>query len=264
MRRDRRPRRRTGIRAEANPAACIPWTHFVTSATDERITDHKQVANLLRRIMDHHSLLTVTLADSAEAYNSAILDLDDHHRFLTLDELKPLSGHERLLQQAHLRVRTAVHGVEVRFGTSLRHAVKESGIWMYRVELPREVLYRQRRSSYRIRIGMGSGVTVELQKNGRELVEARVLDMSETGLGIQTDSGIRLNLGDRLPCTLGLPDGRPIHCELEIRYLREALQARDMLHFGGHFLDMQPVERTTLARVITDLQRDMIRRLPKD
>lgn len=236
----------------------------MSSASDERISDHKVVARLLKRIMDRRALLTITLADSIDTYNSAILELDERSRSLTLDELKPLSGHDRLMAQGRLRARAALQGVEIRFSAQLLDAVKESGIWMYHFHMPNELQYRQRRANYRIPVGMSSGVSVELHKDGLELAGLRVLDVSEGGLGLRTQSPISLNLGDRLPCTLNLPNGRSIRCQLEVRNLRETPQAYGSMQVGGHFLDLDRPQRTALSRVLIELQRDMIRRSPKN
>jgi c-di-GMP-binding flagellar brake protein YcgR len=229
----------------------------------DRITDRTIISGLIKRIKEQRALLTVSLPNTKQTFNSAILDIDEALAYLILDELTPQRGHEKLMEQGMLNARAVVQGIETRFSTSLEQAETESGIWMYRVQFPAEVLYLQRRSSFRIPVGASSGVRAQLTKADQEPFEARVVDLSETGLGVELQAYTQLQRGDLLACSLFLPDRKPISCKFEVRYT-QILSQPERHRVGGRLVELASVHRKTIARTVTDLQRDLIRKLGRN
>jgi len=162
-----------------------------------------------------------------------------------------------------LNARAVVQGIETRFSTSLEQAETESGIWLYRVHFPAEILYLQRRSSFRIPVSASSGVRVQLAKSDQEPFEARVVDMSETGLGVELQAYGQLQRGEVLACSLFLPERKPISCKFEVRYT-EILSQPQKHRVGGRLVELASGHRKTIARTVTDLQRDLIRKLGRN
>lgn len=236
----------------------------MTHLDGERITDTARISSLLKQLHEQRAMLAVTLPDSADKFNSAILAIDEAAKRMVLDELTPRIGHERLLTNNKLHVFAVLHGIEISFAANLRQVGRERGICFYSIGIPEELNYLQQRANFRIRIGMTSGITVVLRRDQQQQYRGRVIDMSESGLGITVRRALPLECGERLPCTLTLADGHEIECELEVRYVNHVNRPHEDTHFGGRFLDLSPRLHKRLARAIIDLQRELIRKRPKN
>lgn len=228
----------------------------------ELIRDWQLVAALLRRLVEQRALLSVSLPGFPGSYNSAILRLEPAQDFVILDELNPRKGHERLLETGRLQVSAQVHGVEIRFSAEVREFADSDGIAYYRLPFPRELLYLQRRQSFRVRVGMATPMTAVFELTGGRTVRARVLDVCEGGLGVEIAQHSTLRPGDTLTCRLRLPDGQRLTCKLEVRHV---LQPGDqnLARVGARFLEITPQRRKILARLVADLQRTLIRKQPR-
>ncbi len=229
----------------------------------DHITDANLVASLLRRVKEQRALLTVTVPEVPGSFNSAILELDPDSGRLVIDELKPKSGHERLLQAGRLVARARVRGVEIRFSAALEEAGNESGVAFYRLRWPDAIDYLQKRSSFRIKVSMTSPLTVLLEGDGGERFEGRAIDLSEQGIRVEMDSYLSMQPGRQMPCQLNLPNGSHAACRLEIRHVR-TLEATGNIQFGARLVDLPPAQRRDVARLVADIQRALIRRLPKE
>lgn len=231
-------------------------------AEGERITDSNLVAGLLRRIKDQHALLTVTVPDAPGTFNSAILELDRERGHVVLAELHPKLGHERFVAGGHLKARARVRGVEIRFDAALEEVGSESDEAVYRVRWPDTVHYLQKRASFRIKISMTAPLTVALEGDGGEHFEGRAVDLSEQGVRVEMDSYLSLQPGRQMPCLLNLPNGTHLACRLEIRHVHTQ-QSTGNIQFGAHLVDLPPAQRREVARLVAEIQRDLLRRLPK-
>lgn len=232
-------------------------------AQGEIIYNENFVTDLLRRIMENRALLTVTIPGERGTYNSAILQVAPSEGYLVLDELKPIGGHHKLVEARALNARTTVRGVEIRFSSTLQEAGTEDGIALYRMSYPEEVSYLQRRAHFRVTVALNSALAVELQPPEGQSMACRIVDISEGGLGIQLPSPNDLNPGKVIPCEIRLPPDVRLRCELEIRHSRPA-GGGEGVQVGCRFVDLPSHQRKQIARLITDIQREMIRTLPRD
>lgn len=236
----------------------------MTRLDGERIADAARVSSLLKQLHEQRAILAVTLPDSADKFNSAILAIDEPAKRMMLDELTPRIGHERLLTNGKLHVFALLHGIGISFAATVRQVGRECGICYYRIRIPEQLNYLQQRANFRIRVGMTSGITVVLRCDQQQQFRGRVIDISESGLGITVRRALPLECGERLPCTLTLADGHEIECELEVRYVNHVSRPHEDTHFGGRFLDLAPRLHKRLARAIINLQRELMRKRPKN
>jgi c-di-GMP-binding flagellar brake protein YcgR len=230
----------------------------------EIIKDPAHVAQILRKIQDSHSLLTITVPGKNEPYQSAILEINPKKQYVVLDELTPARGHKRLLEIGELVARTKLKGIDVRFSTSLESYNVKDGIAAYRLKFPDEIVHMQKRQSFRISLGLGTNIPLLLKREDGTRLMGRVINISETGVGASIESDTVLELAEILPwCEIALSDDEVISSKLEIRFLKLDRES-GVQKIGGRFLDMSGMQKRLLARKITDLQRDMMKRLPKD
>jgi len=226
------------------------------------IRDRQLMSALLRRISEQRALLRVTLPDSRVTYHSAILRLEPDQGYLILDELNPREGHERLLVHRRLDASAMIQGVELRFGAELEAVGETAQIAFYRMSFPIELEYVQRRSSFRVPVPSDAPLAAKFERDTDQHLRARVTDLSEGGVGVELTKFVPLTPGEILPCQLRLPDGEHLTCKLEVRYAH-ADEGKGRVQVGGRFVELDPQRRKALARLVADLQRQLIRKAPR-
>ena len=229
----------------------------------DKITDRTLAAAILKRIIDCRALLTVTLPGMSAVYNSAILEINSEQGYLLLDELNPKEGHDKLLELKKLSAMASVKGVEIRFTTTLEKVSLESGISLYQVRFPDIVWYYQKRQNFRITIELGLHIPVQFKLKSGDLIHARLIDISETGIRACTEAYIELEIGAEIPgCEITLPDGTNISSKFELRF-KKFNKKDNTLTIGGRFTDFPKASQRELSRKVSAMQRDMMKRLPK-
>ena len=211
-----------------------------------------------------HSLLQVSIPGVPEIFFSAILSVNPGEKFILLDELNSKQGHELLLIHKKLNVTTKINGIELRFSANLMMSYDKNDIAIYKLEYPESVIYQQKRESYRINIGLGINIPVKLKREDGIPVYGNMINLSETGAGIALDSPCSVQMSEILPyCELRITEEQIIKCQLEIRYIKE--NNKDKLqHIGGQFIGISNTQQRELSKLVINLQRDLMKRLPKD
>ena len=227
----------------------------------EHISFRPQIISLLRRIHSSRCLLAVSVADDARIYNSALLEIDPERGFVLLDELTPEGGHHALLEHRHCRVRAELKGITLAFAAALLEAGSRDGIAYYRMEFPASVHYGQRRAHYRPHVSHAKKTAVELTLPGGRSVTGSLHDISLGGLRVRLDTDIDAPpLSTVLPCRMQLPDGGELRCTVELRFLGGG----QVSHIGGRFESLPPTQRQTLQRFIRELEREELKKTPRD
>ena len=229
----------------------------------EKVTNRFRVIDILNRLKDARSLVSVTIADSAEPYNSAILQVATDPDYLVLDELTPQQGHDRLLEKRTLRAFARLDGVEIRFAAELAEAGSDNGIAFYRLPLPRELDYAQKRSAFRAQVGMGLDVPIQLSDDRGNRVEGRLSDLSVGGLGGVLPPDVRVDKGTVLTCLMELPGVGRFTCPMEVRFAKVKPDP-ERLRIGGRFVDLTMGQERALQRSVNFLQRELLRKQTRD
>lgn len=225
----------------------------------EKVTHIPQIIGLLRRIRDQRVLLSVTVPGHGEVFNSLLLQVDTDRKLILLDELNPRAGHELVLQTGELRVHCQCQGVELGFAAQVDVGQGKNGISFYRAALPGSINYLQRRGSYRVRVGLDLAVPLQMPVDQSTLIEGELLDLSMGGLGASLDNNLRLERGQVVPCTLNLPKSEPLQVQIEIRFIR-ADEHKPVQRIGASFRNLDSRQQTLLRRLVTQLEREMLRR----
>jgi c-di-GMP-binding flagellar brake protein YcgR len=230
----------------------------------DKVTDISRTTGILKRIVEHRTLLTVTFPKKSGTYNSAILEVHPDQQYLLLDELNPKEGHTQFLASKTVNIRASVKGVETRFSAQLQDVIHENGIYAYKVAFPREVWHLQRRQRFRVSIGVGKRIAVQMKTKEGTILNATMQNISASGMGMVISSDIRLARGTIIPeCTFTLAGGDRITCQLEIRYSSTQMQP-DGIYAGGRFYNLSRAEQRLISKQITRIQRDLIQTLPRD
>ncbi len=230
----------------------------------EKITHPPQIANLLRRIRDQKVLLSVRVPGHEGVFNSLLLDVNTERNLILLDELNPQAGHALACQARQLRVHCQCHGVELSFACHIEVGQSQRGISFYHGPLPASITYLQRRSDFRVPVGMSLAVPVHMPIEGAAMADGTVTDLSMGGLGANINTHVKFTHGQIINiCSLDLPKGESLHTEIEIRFVRQDAQHHTQ-HIGAAFRNIQPRSEQALRRLVTQLERDMLRRKVRD
>ncbi len=228
--------------------------------TEERIRDPLMVACLLRRAAAARALVAVDLP-GPQAGVTMILGVDPERRELHLDQLAPPEADEALRRAGRLRARIRVNGAEAEFEAEVTGRTEGPGGGTYRLPLPTEVRYRQRRSHHRVPVPRNLAVAVRYVLAGAEAA-GRLCDVSLGGVGLETKAAAAAGLapGDAIErCALLLPDRSTVAGPLEVRYVAEPAP-NGAVRFGGRFTALDPRDRRRLQRFVAALERDYVRR----
>ncbi len=230
----------------------------------ETITNPVESARLLDKIRARHSLIQISMPGVPEVFFSAILSINPEHEYILLDEINSKSGHELLLIHKKMNVVTKINGIEIRFSANLLNTSNQDGTAIYKVEYPESVLYLQKRQNFRINIGLGINIPIKLKREDGIPVYGHMINLSETGAGIELDTPCPVHIAEILPhCELRISEDNIIKCQLEIRYINEN-NSNHIQRIGGQFLGLSGAQQRELAKLVVELQRDLMKRLPKD
>lgn len=199
-----------------------------------------------------------------EIFFSAILSVNPNQNYILLDEINSKHGHELLLVHKKFNAMTKIDGIELRFSGNLITTSEKNGIAIYKIEYPDSVLYLQQRQSFRINIGLGTSIPVKLKREDGIPVYGHIINLSETGAGIVIDTPCVIQIGDVFPqCEIRLSEEQIIKCQYDVRYM-SANKTDESQRIGGQFLGLNGGQQNELRKLVLKLQRDLMKRLPKN
>ncbi len=226
----------------------------------EQITQRIRVVALLKRLHQERTLLSVRVGEDPRVFNSMILEVEGDAGYFVLDELNPREGHERLLETGRLQAHSQCQGIRLSFTTTAVVETDDRGLASYRCPLPERMVYMQRRAAFRVPVGVGHAVRVQLPVEDGKVVEGQLCDLSLRGVGLRLDTREPLRTGLRIPeCRLLLPDGTEICTGIEIRHGHYD-EAHGHLRAGACFTGLDPQQHKQLRCFVTQLQREMLRK----
>jgi c-di-GMP-binding flagellar brake protein YcgR len=228
----------------------------------QHVDNHAQITGLLRRLMDAHALVHITLPGENEYWLSAVIDVHPQENYLLLDELTPHEGNARMAQARRVIVSAQVQGVDISFASQLLGQGMSDGLVYYRLAFPEQVRYWQRRASYRARVSVASVIPVVLQRADQPTLHGELFDISAGGVGTRhkKSEGAVPMLGEVWEhCRIQLPEGQDIHCALEIRFIGQSEQDRS-LRIGGRFVDIARPQLKQVENFVAALERERLRK----
>ena len=229
-------------------------------ASEEVIRDPLMIDCLLRRAAAERSLVTVGLPGPQTGL-TLILGIDRENGELLIDQLAPPEADEALRRTGRLRARIRAGGAEGEFETEVIGRTETPEGAIYRLPLPSEIRYRQRRDHHRVPVPRNLAVTVRYVLGGAE-VAGRLCDVSLGGIGLETMAAEAAGLapGETIErCALLLPDRSTVAGPLEVCYVAEPAP-NGAVRFGGRFTVLDPRDRRRLQRFVAALERDYVRR----
>lgn len=224
----------------------------------ELITNPTRVVRLLERLAKQHTLLTIRIPGDKEHYTSCIVGIDKP--YVLLDELLPTSGHKVLLAKRTLQVTGQLEGIHIRFTTTLERVDNLDDVITYHANLPGQLEYRQRRLDYRAHIPMMQTLRIIIEGMDGTPIEGRLHDLSRSGAGMNfPDIEPSVEPGRLHECAIELPDEIWVYTTVELRHTKN-IPARDRQLIGARFVGLHRAQERLVARCISNLEREFIRK----
>jgi len=223
----------------------------------ETVTSSARISMVLRPLMEKHAIITATLPDSNNFYNTALLSVDIHNATITIDGLHPEEGHAQFLKAGRITLHTTYEGVDVSFTVNLKKADSESNMAFYIIEFPKSIRYLQRRNAFRVPVSAAKAITVEVETTEKKMFRGELSDISAGGMCIRFAKTKNLDLSDHkneTQCCIHLPDKRKIRCAFKVCHSNH-LEINNNLHIGGSFENLDKMQRRMIERFVIELQR---------
>ena len=241
--------------------------------TDFDVKDKARIGWVLQSLMQDHQLVDVNFGEGFEPSQSIIVDVDTKKGFFFLDEFPTSESNQLAAQKNRFDLRGALEGVRIKaVGLKVNKVRKDKKGMLYRVEMPTFLMYMQRRDAYRVSIGFGMQIPVditvlespdmntELQPSDHE---ATLRDISTTGLRLTIPGGkerFSEEQGQMWQLSFKLPDNEEtVVLKIETCHARFVSRTRDW-QFGCRYRDLDGATVQVIGRFVTEMQRQERRR----
>ena len=247
---------------EKQPGTGDPSQHIISHSTSYRVKSRAEIGSLLGKLSKNHTLLSITLEDSSKVFGSMILEVNQDNSYLVLDELYPRNELKFSLVERKLFIETQVDGIDVRFTVRVDATAVRDGVEYYKVPYPAYVFHHQRRSSFRVSVGVADALPMALSTVDDVLLHAELRDLSLGGVSARINSPTAggLAVGDEIPtCIIHTPEGKKIVSSLEISRI-DAATPTQSVRIGARFTQLSQADRHELSRLIAKLDRENIKK----
>jgi len=230
------------------------------------VTLSSHINELIQRVIHGRATISVVTPYDETPSSSAILKLVPHE-FLLLDELKPSPRlpSERALIGKKIEIKAYVDGISLEFSTNVIGSGVQQGTRYYTVAVPREIIYEQKRGSFRVSTTISQQIPVSFNMQSGLSYRGELYDVSTGGISIalrKEKLDERLLRGTKIPeCTIHFPGSRePFYCQLELQNIRTSGR---MQLVGTSFISLTPRQERELEKYVATMDRKRRRELVK-
>ncbi len=240
----------------------------ITNQTDLesiKLTTVDDIRHLLKKINAKHSLLSVTIESSDEYYGSTIIEINNDENYLVVDELYPEEGHAKIIIGTQLSFTTQYSGAFVNFVGTIEAIGENEKAAYYKISMPKELEYHQRRNTYRIATTVNDSIPVNLVNDDEVLIKAELRDVSHGGLCLRINASPHTSIksNDYIPtCLIQIDKSRKILSSLNICHV-ETIKETGSLRVGAEFAQMSKIDRRELEHFIASLERAIIQKIKR-
>ncbi len=229
------------------------------------INDADEIHALLKKLFKKHSLLTIHIGEVDDYFGSTILEINEDEKYLVLDELHPVEGHEFVDTGTRFRINAQYGGALVRFSGVVEAISSNPTAAYYKIPLPRKVDYQQRRSAYRVQVGINQTIPVQLVTEDDVMLNAELRDISLGGVSLRLRDvpHVSLEYGDHIPtCMIKITDERKILASLNVCHV-ERKRGIGTVRIGAQFAEMSNYDQRELEHLVAEMEREMIKKIKR-
>lgn len=239
--------------------------HNNTGLDSIKLTQADEIASLLKKIYSHHSLLTVSLDSSEACYGSTIIEINNDEHYIVVDELYPTDGHNLIKVDTKISVSAHHAGAFVNFSGTIEAIGSNEDAAYYKIGIPKEVEFHQRRNTYRVATSISDPIVVNLLNEEDVLISAELRDISLGGVCLRMKDlpHIQIRDGEHIPtCLIKISDDRKILSSINICHV-ERIKETGSLRIGAEFASISNFDQRELEHLIATLDREIIKKIKR-
>ena len=230
--------------------------------SEQIVTYKPYMVSLLCRLQKARANISIKVNKDPTIYSSIILDVQNEQQILFLDELSPQEGHKLVKKGNLIHFDGRLHGVQLQFDSKVLAIESDNNIAMYRLALPEQLLYKQRRRHFRAMVKGDEHLAISLPIPLRNRVVGDIVDISASGfcsrLAFNDSSYIEEEqaISDAI-INLPGPNNR-ITCDIAVRSIRHYPEKGFSL-IGSEITDITPNQKAHVERLVAMLDRNQRR-----
>ncbi|MBI3560107.1 MAG: flagellar brake protein [Gammaproteobacteria bacterium] len=227
------------------------------ASSDQVITNRAQIVSLLRRLQAAHTLVSIKPSPDANSYPSVIVEVVAETHTLLVDAAVNAPWHAQITTGSNLHLHARLSGVRLSSDCRVQSIVHDTRNPLYQVEIPAQLLYKQRRRHYRAQLETEKPLPIHLPLSIKQNIHGYVVDISASGVCSRVDfndaSALALEQAIR-HARIALPDQKTLTCDLALRSLRHYPEKGYSL-IGSEFLHITPNQQHHVERLVASLDR---------
>ncbi len=223
------------------------------------------IVSTMRALAEHHTLVTAYGVRSTDFIVTAVLAVHSNDNLLVFDFGADRAPTERVLAAGDVRFITQLDHIRIQFTAPCAGTLEYDGAPAFLARFPDVMTRLQRREFYRIKIPLGSPLTLLVTpnpENADAAVSLRVLDLSCGGLAL-TDVSVALGASVGTVyrhCRMNLPGLGMIAFDLRVvRVANDDARVGSRL-VAGEFVDLSGPATMLLQRYINRVERERLAR----
>ena len=229
------------------------WQQRNNGKSIEQPSVSEEVMHLFR-LRREHSLLQARFNGVDDVFQSLLLEVDLEQNQLIMDEPFPHRFPAQYWIGRRIKVSTSENGLATRFDSRVSGAMAlEQGNALI-VEMPRDIMAAQRRSSFRLAVNarMPVDAVVRLPEQGN--LAAKVLDLSAAGIRLAIP-GEFSELGEETRLALRLGAEAPMVSQLSVRHVQLSADEESSTELGALLTGLNSTQAKTIERFLVRMQR---------
>lgn len=158
---------------------------------DENFTIHSQneIMQKIRMLAKGRCLVTAYFEDGNESFMTAIIDILPEKKLVVVDYGPDEGMNKRIMSENKVIFKSELAGITARFSAYHVKKARYKDQIVFAFEIPSELLWIQRRDTYRVAIPMSVNALCDFTHSDNSQGQYRILDISAGGLALE-DTGM--------------------------------------------------------------------------
>jgi len=229
---------------------------------DDTIIKPSIMAAHFGRLQHEHLLVSISISGTNTSFNSMLVSVDHDKHTMLLDILHPEQAHKQLLKNKRFVFNVTNEGVKISFKGVVKKLVEDDGKPAYLIDFPEQLIYKQRRQSFRAPICKDTILPITLTDTEKDTrCEGIINNVSRGGLCLQFDHTVNYKF-KKLTMLTGhfrTNDNVEITCDMEIRNI-----TTDTVHrhttVGVCFKNLTKLDKRHIQQFALNMERQMLQR----
>jgi len=215
----------------------------------------------LQQMVEERNFVDVHFPGKSDtSYQSLLLKVDPHERYVMIDELFPAHGAFLVAPGDEVEVISTRKGLPVRFSSWVKSISinEDDGIPAYKLALPNSVDAKQRRRHFRLAIDPDAGIRLRIRGPDQSRMLCTVQNLSSSGIGFTCQGNLTEQLRQSpvlRNCILSIQGMGDITMDLEARSFDFKRQPYRHTSIGARMENLSPASQKQIEQYLVVVQR---------